>query len=221
MYFTKKLVTIAIIVAAIVTYYLTQKEQIKMPKLKKIPHKIEANSDVRIDDYYWLNDRENPEVIKYLEDENKFTQAKLESTKELQDDLYQEMKGRKEEDQSLPTKKDDYYYYTRFEEGSQYPIYCRKYQSLESAEEIFLDVNKLAKDHEYFNVGNYALNHDHSILAYSVDVKGRRIYDIFFKDLKTGKLLDDKILQVTGNAVFANDDHIFYTDKDQVTLRSN
>jgi len=193
-----------------------------MPQVKKIPHKLEIHQDVRIDNYYWLNDKENPDVIKYLEDENAYTAKKLSSTEALQENLYQEMKSRiKEEDQSLPTKKDDYYYYTRFEEGSQYPIYCRKYKTLDSEEEIFLDVNELAKGYEYFNVGNYALNNDQSILAYSVDIKGRRIYDIFFKNLKTGKLLDDKILEVTGNAVFAQDDYLFYTDKNKATLRSD
>jgi oligopeptidase B len=193
-----------------------------MPQAKKIPHKLETDQDVRIDNYYWLNNKENPDVIKYLEDENEYTAKKLSSTQGLQEELYQEMKSRiKEEDQSLPTKKDDYYYYSRFEEGSQYPIYCRKYQTLDAKEEIFLDVNELAKGHEYFNVGNYALNNDQSILAYSFDIKGRRIYDIFFKDLKTGKLLDDKILEVTGNAVFAQDNYLFYTDKNKTTLRSD
>jgi len=193
-----------------------------MPQVKKISHKLEIHQDVRIDNYYWLNDKENHDVIKYLEDENAYTAKKLSSTEALQENLYQEMKSRiKEEDQSLPTKKDDYYYYTRFEEGSQYPIYCRKYKTLDSEEEIFLDVNELAKGYEYFNVGNYALNNDQSILAYSVDIKGRRIYDIFFKNLKTGKLLDDKILEVTGNAVFAQDDYLFYTDKNKATLRSD
>jgi oligopeptidase B len=193
-----------------------------MPQATRIPHKLENHQDIRIDNYYWLNDKENPDVIKCLEDENKHTAEKLSSTNKMQEDLYQEMKSRiKQDDQSAPTKKDDYYYYTRFEEGSQYPIYCRKPQSLENSEEIFLDVNELAKGHEYFNVGNYALNHDQSILAYSVDVKGRRIYDIFFKDLKTGKLLDDKILEVTGNAVFAQDNYLFYTDKNKTTLRAD
>jgi oligopeptidase B len=193
-----------------------------MPQVKKIPHKLEIHQDVRIDNYYWLNDKENSDVIKYLEDENAYTAKKLSSTEALQENLYKEMKSRiKEEDQSLPTKKDDYYYYTRFEEGSQYPIYCRKYKTLDSEEEIFLDVNELAKGYEYFNVGNYALNNDQSILAYSVDIKGRRIYDIFFKNLKTGKLLDDKILEVTGSAVFAQDDYLFYTDKNKATLRSD
>ncbi|MFT5795249.1 MAG: oligopeptidase B, partial [Ulvibacter sp.] len=193
-----------------------------MPKIKKTPHKLEIHQDVRIDNYYWLNNKKNPDVIKYLEDENEYTAKKLASTEKLQEDLYQEMKSRiKEEDQSLPTKKDDYYYYTRFEKGSQYPIYCRKYKNLEAKEEIFLDVNELAKNHEYFNVGNYALNRDHSILAYSVDITGRRIYDIFFKDLKTGKLLGNKISEVTGNAVFAEDSYLFYTDKNKTTLRSD
>jgi len=193
-----------------------------MPQVKKISYKLEIHQDVRIDNYYWLNNKENPDVIKYLEDENAYTAKELSSTEELQENLYQEMKSRiKEEDQSLPTKKDDYYYYTRFEEGSQYQIYCRKYKTLDSEEEIFLDVNELAKGYEYFNVGNYALNNDQSILAYSIDIKGRRIYDIFFKNLKTGKLLDDKILEVTGNAVFAQDDYLFYTDKNKATLRSD
>ncbi|MFT6105856.1 MAG: oligopeptidase B [Rickettsiales bacterium] len=220
--FNKKILAVFIIIAIILTYFLTLKEETKMPQAKQIPHKLETHKDVRIDNYYWLNDKENPEVIEYLEAENSYTAKKLSSTENLQEELFLEMKARiKEEDSSLPTKKGDYYYYSRFEKGSQYPIYCRKYHNLEAEEEIFLDVNKLAKGHEYFNVGNIALNFDQSILAYSVDVKGRRIYNIFFKDLKTGKLLDDKILEVTGNAVFSQDNYLFYTDKDQTTLRSN
>jgi len=218
----KIFVTSLVFAIVSLTYFLTQSEEIKMPQVKKIPHELKTAQGVRTDNYYWLNNKENPEVIKYLEDENDYTAQKLSSTKDLQEELYQEMKSRiKEEDQSLPTKRDDYYYYTRFEEGSQYPIQCRKYKTLESPEEIFLDVNELAKGHEFFNVGNYALNHDQTILAYSVDIKGRRIYDIFFKDLKTGKLLDDKILEVTGSAVFAQDNYLFYTNKDKTTLRSD
>ena len=217
-----RILLIILITTIILTYFLTKKEEIKMPQVIKVPHELEIYQDIRIDNYYWLNDKENPDVIKYLEDENQYTAKKLSSTQKLQEELYQEMKSRiKKEDQSVPTKKDDYYYYTRFDKGSQYPIYCRKYKTLEAIEEIFLDVNELAKGHEYFNVGNYALNHDQSILAYSVDIKGRRIYDIFFKDLKTGELLDDKILEVTGNAVFADDNYLFYTDKNKTTLRSD
>lgn len=224
MNFTRKKILLTSLIATIITlsYFLTQKEQIKMPEAKKIPHELKTNQDVRIDNYYWLNEKTNPQVIKYLEDENEYTAKKLSSTQDLQEELFQEMKSRiKEEDQSLPTKRDDYYYYTRFEQGSQYPIQCRKFKTLDAPEEIFLDVNELAKGHEFFNVGNYALNHDQSILAYSVDVKGRRIYDIFFKDLKTGKLLDDKITQVTGSAVFGGDNYLFYTDKNKTTLRAD
>ncbi|MFT7087397.1 MAG: oligopeptidase B [Rickettsiales bacterium] len=222
MNFNKILLAILIVLAIILTYFLTLKTEIKMPQAKQIPHKLEIHKDVRIDNYYWLNNKENPDVIKYLEDENAYTAEKLSSTENLQEELFKEMKSRiKEKDQSLPTKKGNYYYYIRFEEGNQYPIYCRKYQNLDAPEEVFLDVNKLAKGHEYFNVGNIALNSDHSILAYSVDVRGRRIYDIFFKDLKTGELLSDKILEVTGNAVFSESDYLFYTDKNKTTLRAD
>ena len=222
MHLNKTFITVLIATVVTLTYFLTPKTQIKMPHATQIPHELKTDQDVRIDNYYWLNDKENPDVIQYLEDENNYTAQKLRSTEGLQDELYQEMKSRiKEDDQSLPVKKDDYFYYSRFEEGNQYPIYCRKFQSLDAPEEIFLDVNLLAKGHEFFNVGNYALNHDHTILAYSVDVKGRRIYDIYFKDLKTGTLLDDKIEAVTGNAVFAEDNYLFYTAQNKTTLRSD
>jgi oligopeptidase B len=195
---------------------------IKTPVAEKIPKKLEAHGYVRIDDYYWLKERDNPKVTAYLEAENKYTEAEMAHTAGLQENLFQEFMARiKQTDMSVPYKRDDYYYYSRTEEGKEYPIYCRKKGSLESVEQIMLEVNELAKGHKFFSVGRRAVSYGQDILAYSVDTMGRRFYDIYFKNLTTGELLADKIEKVTGNMAWANDNRtLFYTRQDPVTLRS-
>ncbi len=193
------------------------------PVAKKIPTRLEKHGHVRTDDYFWLKDCHNPGVIKYLEAENAYADAVMGPTRALQAKLAQEFKNRiKQTDLSVPYKKDGYYYYTRTEEGKEYPIHCRKKDALTTPEQIMLDVNKMAEGHAFFScrLGEVSSNHD--ILAYAVDTVGRRFYTIRFKNLSTGESLPDEIRDVTGNAAWANDNRtVFYTKQDPVTLRSH
>ncbi len=193
---------------------------IAAPKAKQIAKELEAHGSKRIDNYYWLNDRENPEVISYLKAENAYRDTILAHTKTLQEELFAEMKGRiKETDESVPFKLDDYYYYSRFEEGQQYSIYCRKKGSLTATEEILANGNEMAKGKKFFNA-NYDVSPKHDILAITLDTVGRRLYTLQFKDIKTGKLYPEQLKLVTG-AAWANDNKtIFYTVQDATTLRS-
>ncbi|MFQ5929528.1 MAG: S9 family peptidase [Acidobacteriota bacterium] len=193
-----------------------------VPMAKIVPKKLEKHGHVRTDNYYWLNERENPEVIKYLEAENEYTEAVMAHTRDLQETLFKEIKGRiKQTDMSVPYKRDDYFYYTRFEEGKEYPIYCRKLESLDGSEEILLDVNVMSKGHEFFRVGSRVVSSGQDLLAYSVDTVGRRIYTIHIKNLTTGKFLEDVIPRVTGNMAWANDNKtLFYAKQHPTTLRS-
>ena len=196
--------------------------EVKPPTAEKIPKKLEAHGHVRIDDYYWLKERDNPKVIAYLEAENDYTEAQTAHTASLQEKLFQEFMERiKQTDMSVPYKRDDYYYYSRTEEGKEYPIYCRKEASPEGPEQIMLEVNELAKGHEFFAVGQRAISYNQDLLAYSVDTMGRRIYSICFKNLISGQPIEDKIEKVTGNMAWANDNKtLFYARQDPVTLRS-
>lgn len=197
-------------------------EPLTPPQAARIPHKLQAHGDNRVDEYFWLNKRDNPEVIRYLNAENAYLEATLKHTETLQKTLYQEMKARiKEDDSSAPYRHGNYYYYTRFEKNKEYPIYCRKKGSLDAAEEILLDANQLAKGHSYFQVGGLELSPNHQMLAYAVDTQGRRIYTIHFKDLTTGKTLTDRITEVTPDMAWANDNQtLFYVKQNPKTLRS-
>ncbi|MFH1756071.1 MAG: oligopeptidase B, partial [Candidatus Latescibacterota bacterium] len=162
------------------------------PIAKIVPMTLEKHEHVRVDNYYWLKDRDNPEVISYLEAENEYADAMMAHSKELEDALFDEIKGRiKQTDMSVPYKFDDYYYYTRYEEGQEYPIYCRKKESLQGPEEIMLDVNELAEGHEFYMVRGTNVSFAQDILAYAVDTVGRRKYSIRFKNLKNGEMLPD------------------------------
>ncbi len=189
---------------------------------KVIPKKLEKHGHVRVDNYYWLNERENPDVLEYLKAENEYTEAVMAHAKDLEEALFEEIKGRiKQTDMSVPYKLDDYYYYTRYEEGQEYRIYCRKKDSLEGNEEIMLDVNKLAEGHEYFQVRRTTVSSGQNLLAYAVDTVGRRFYTIYFKNLETGETLQDKVPRVTGNMAWAEDNQtLFYSKQDPTTLRS-
>lgn len=154
------------------------------PVARKIPVQLEKHGHVRIDDYYWLNERDKSEVIDYLKAENEYTDAAMAHTQSVQETLFQEFKERiKQTDVSVPYKKGGYLYYSRTEEGEEYPIYCRKKDSLEAREQIMLNVNEMAKGHDFFAVGGRAISHNQDLLAYSVDTVGRRIYSIHFKNL--------------------------------------
>ncbi len=187
------------------------------------PETLEKHGHVRTDPYYWLNDRENPDVISYLTAENEYTAAVMANRKPLEEELFEEIKGRiKQTDLSVPYKLDDYYYYSRFEEGKEYPIFCRKKESLEADEHIILDANVLAEGHEYFAIGGMTISFEQNLLAYATDTQGRRIYTIEFKNLETGELLGDTIAGVTGNMAWANDNRtLFYSTQDPTTLRSH
>nr|WP_315151925.1 S9 family peptidase [uncultured Flavobacterium sp.] len=193
------------------------------PIAKVIPKKLKKFGEVRIDNYFWLNDRENPEVIDYLNQENAYYQEKTAHTKNFQKVLFEEMKGRiKEDDQSVPYLYNGYYYITRFEKGQDYPIYSRKKESLSAKEEILFNCNEMAKDKPYFQLGALSISPDNKLALFSYDIVGRRIYTIQIKNLETNEILDDKIENVTGSAVWANDNKtIFYSDQDDVTLRSD
>ena len=192
------------------------------PQAKVLPTKLEKHGHQRIDNYYWLNKRDNPEVLAYLTAENEYAKAAMAHREGLEEALFEEIRGRiKQTDLSVPYKLDDYFYYTRFEEGKEYPLYCRKLRTLEADEELMLDVNVLAEGHEYCSVGGLAISFGQGILAYAVDTQGRRIYTIRFKDLGSGELLPDMIPEVTGNLAWANDNRtLFYSKQDPATLRS-
>ena len=191
------------------------------PAARAIPQRLEAHGDVRIDNYYWLNQRDNPEVIAYLEAENAYTEAVMAHTQGLQEALFEEIRGRiKETDLSVPYRKGDYFYYVRWEEGKDYPIYARKRGSLEAAEEIMIDVNELAEGYGFTSVRFPEVSHGQNLIAFAHDTVGRRFYNIRFKNLDTGEMLEDEIPQVTANVAWANDNRtVFYARQDPVTLR--
>lgn len=193
------------------------------PIAKIIPHQLEKHGHIRTDNYYWLNDRENPEVIDYLNKENEYYQKSTEHTKAFQKDLFEEMKARiKEDDESYPYFYNGYYYITRFEKGKDYPIYSRKKESLTAAEEIMFDCNEMAKDFTYFNLNGISISEDNKWVSFGVDTVSRRQYTIQIKNLETNEILPLKIENTTGGATWASDNKtIFYTRKDEVTLRSD
>lgn len=193
------------------------------PVAKKIPQELTIHEDTRIDNYFWMNQRNHPDVLNYLKAENNYTAYVMKDTETLQKKLFEEIKGRiKEQDESVPYFENGYYYYTRYETGNEYPIYCRRKNSMQEPEEILLDVNSLAKKHPYYHVAGISVSPDNKILAYGVDTISRRRYAIFFKNLETGQLLNTKIDNTTGIAIWANDNlTVFYTMKDTITLRSN
>lgn len=188
----------------------------KAPQAKKIEKTLEIHGDQRMDPYFWLNERENPEVIRYLEEENSYADLIMKDTEELQEELFEEMKSRyKKDDESLPYFFNGYWYIVRYEEGKEYPIFCRKQHSLDQPEEIIVDVNILAEGENFFEVGSVAVSPDNRLASFSADNIGRRIYTINFKDLETGEILADQIPNTTGKAVWANDNqHVFYIRKD-------
>ncbi len=189
------------------------KENLVPPVAKAIPKIDTLHDDVRADNYFWLRDRNNPEVIEYLEAENEYTNFMMKHTEEFQEKLYEEILSRiKETDLTVPEKLDDYYYYSRTEEGKQYPIYCRKRESLDAEEEILLDQNVLAQGYDYFDIGIFAISPNHKLLAYSIDTTGSEEYTLSIKDLNTGKLLSERIFNTAYSAAWANDNRtLFYT----------
>src|SRR5919106_1514916 len=190
--------------------------------IKKIPTRLEKHGHVRTDDYYWLRERDNPEVLDYLKTENEHAANTMAHTDALQQKLFEEIKGRfKQTDMSVPYRRDDYFYYSRYEEGKEYPIYARKRGSLDNSEEIMLNGNVLAENHEFFSIGGWAVSSGQDLLAYSVDTQGRRIFTTYLKNLVTGELLADAIPDITENLTWANDNKtLFYAKQDPTTLRA-
>lgn len=211
-----------LLLAIVLVVSSCSKSTIQPPDVKQIPKELTIHGKTRVDNYYWLNERENPEVIAYLEAENEYTKAILKPTEKLQEDLFTELKSRiKEDDESVPYKENGYFYYSRFETGKEYPIYCRKKDNLESPEEIMLNVNDMAVGHDYFQVSGLSVSPDNKLLAFGVDTVSRRNYTIYIKNLETGELLSDAISNTVGYAEWANDNiTFFYVKKDQTTLRS-
>ena len=194
----------------------------KAPAAEKIPYQLKKHGDIRIDDYYWMKERENPEVIDYLERENDYYHKMTESTESFREDLFEELKGRiKEDDESVPYFLNGYWYITRFEKGKQYPIYTRKKDSLSATEEILFDCNQMAKGHDYFRLVGINVSPDNTKVIYGVDTNSRRKYTLYVKELTTNTVLETKISNTTGGSAWASDnDHFFYVHKNPQTLRS-
>jgi len=195
-------------------------EDIIPPEAEKIPKELTIHGDTRIDNYFWINQRDDPKVIDYLKAENAYKDAVLKHTEKLQKKLYKEIVDRiKQTDVSVPYIRNGYYYYSRYEKGKEYPIYARKKKTLEAEEEIMLNVSEMAEGHGFYQVRGLSVSEDNNVLAFGVDTVSRRKYTIHFKNLETGEILADKIPNTTGRATWANDNKIlFYTTKDS-TLR--
>ncbi len=210
------------------------KKDTKAPVAEKQPTNLEKHGDIRVDDYFWMRltdeqknakvkDEQTQKVYDYLNAENAYYDEMTKETKEFQEGLFQEMKGRiKEDDESVPYKKNGYFYITRYEKGQQYPIYSRKKETLEAEEEIMFNVNDEAKGYDYFQLGGLTVSPDNKLVAFATDTVSRRQYFIRIKNLKTGKIYKDIIENTTGSSVWANDNKtLFYAKKDPVTLRSS
>ena len=208
-------------------------DSIKAPVAKKEPKELTIHGDTRTDPYFWMRlsddqkksenpDAQTQDVIDYLEAENSYLEAKMAHTDSLQTVLYDEIVGRiKEEDASVPVRDNGYLYYSRYEAGADYPLYCRK-KSEEAEEEVMLNAPEMAEGYSYYGIGGQAVSANNRLLAFGVDTVSRRRYSLFFKDLEKNEMLEDVLSNTTGGAVWANDNKtVFYTSKDPVTLRSN
>lgn len=184
------------------------------PVAKKVPKQMTTHGDTRTDNYFWLREKSDREVIAYLEAENAYTDAVMRPTVGLQEKLYKEMVGRiKETDVTVPYRIGDYYYYSRTEAGKQYPVRCRK-KGKDGREEITIDLNKLAEGQKFLSVGAYSVSDDGNLLAFSTDITGFREYTLHVKDLRTGEMLPDRIEKV-GAVMWATDNKtLFYTTED-------
>ena len=219
---TTALLLQAVLIVALAPATLAQQGAKQPPVAKKVAHTTDIHGYKLKDDYFWLREKTNPEVIKYLEDENAYTEDAMKPTKDLQESLYKEMLGHiKQTDLSVPSRIGEYYYYSRTEEGKQYPYQCRKKGSMQGKEEILLDLNKLAEGHSYLGLGAFRVSDDGNLLAYSTDTNGYRQYTLHVKDLRTGQTLSENI-ERTGSVVWATDNKtLFYTTEDAVSKRSD
>ena len=209
-------------------------KDVKTPKAEIQAKSLTVHNSTRIDNYFWMRltddqktaknkDAQTQKVEAYLNSENEYFDKVTASTNNFQKELFEEMKGRiKEDDTSVPYFRNNYFYITRFEKGSQYPIYSRKKENLEAKEEILFDVNKEAEGYEYFQLGGLNVSPNNTLVAFATDTVSRRQYTIQIKNLETGNILTDKIENTTGGSVWSNDNKtLFYTKKDPLTLRSS
>lgn len=207
---------------------------LEAPVAKKIPKELTVHDDTRIDNYFWMRlsdeqknaetpDAQTQDVLDYLNAENDYLSKAMAHTTELQDKLYNEIVGRiKKDDQSVPVNDNGYSYYTRFEEGDDYALYCRKKLEEGAQEEIMLNGPEMAEGHAYYGFGGRSVSPNNKMLAFAIDTVSRRQYTIYFKNLETGELLEDKLSNTGGSATWANDGKtVFYTTKDPQTLRQN
>jgi len=217
----RHLVVLMVILGTISCSRQPQKKEATAPIAKEKDTVLTIHGDSRHDPYYWLNNRENPEVIAYLEAENAYLESSMGHTSELQEQLYKEMTERiKPDDSSAPVFKNGYFYYSRYEKGSEYPLICRKKGSLDSKEEIMLNVPEMAKSKSYFSIGSYDISPDNRLIGYTVDTMGRRLYQAFIKNLETGETFNPVINQGGGDLVWAADNKtFFYSGIDPLTLR--
>ncbi len=217
------------IVASIILIYgctekkiMNQKQVFDPPKAKIKEYRHQIHNDTRVDEFYWLNNSDDPEVIDYLERENEYYKKSTKHLKSLENKLFSEMRSKiKEDDSSAPYFINGYWYITRYEKNKQYPIYTRKKGSLSADEEILFDCNEMAKGHDYFKLVGINISPDNKKVVFGVDTLSRRKYSLKIKDLESGELLNTNIKNTTGYAVWANDnEHIFYTKKNLKTLRA-
>lgn len=215
-----RIITLFVASITLVSCQQLNNRTMKKPTAKKIAKQLVKHGHSRIDNYYWLNDRENPDVIDYLNAENSYTKQVMKKTEQIQETIYNEIVGRiKQTDISVPYNFNEYSYYVKYEEGKEYPIYCRKKLAETAHEQIFLDGNQMAEGHPYFQIGGWDFSTNNNILAYSVDTVSRRKYDIYFRNIEIGNMYDEVIPNTSGNIVWANDNRtVFYEVKDQ-TLR--
>tara|TARA_B100001175_G_scaffold281907_1_gene260603 strand:+ start:162 stop:2219 length:2058 start_codon:yes stop_codon:yes gene_type:complete len=199
-----------------------KKSELAEPMVKKVDKILKMHDHERNDEFYWLNERDNQEVIDYLNAENDYRDTYMKEYKNLENELFKEIKSRiKEDDTSVPYLDNGYYYYTRFEKGKQYPIYCRKKGNINNPEEILIDANEMSEGHEYFRIGGIDISLDNKIMAYSVDTVSRRLYTVNFKNLESGKENIHSISNTSGGVTWANDNKtIFYNKKNTNTLRT-
>ena len=211
------------LILIIILFSCEMKNNLKEPIAEKIVKKLTIHGDTRVDEYYWMNRRDDKKVIDYLNSENSYRDEYMKSYKGLEEEIFQEIKSRiKEDDSSVPYLDNGYYYYTRYEKDKQYPIYCRKKENLSNKEEILIDANVMSKGYEYYRVGDIEISPDNKTMAFSVDTLSRRIYTIYFIDLESRKIHKNEITNTSGSITWTNDNQsIFYNLKDIETLRTD
>src|SRR5258705_12072723 len=217
-----RLMIVLSIMATLNISNFAQSNALRAPMTEKKTKTTRIHDDTMIDEYFWLQKKSNPEVIAHLEAENAYSEAVMKPTAALQDKLYKEMVGHiKQTDVNVPYRWGGYFYYTRTEEGKQYPIYCRKKGSLDAPEEIVIDQNELAKGQKFMSVGAFVPSDDGNLLAYSTDNTGYRQYTLQIKDLRTGQLFPEKIERANAVVLATDNKTLFYVTEDNVTKRSD